>query len=23
MKWKKYNESEKLNLDKPSVGWRK
>ena len=23
MKWKKYDESEKLNLDKPSVGWRK
>ena len=23
MKWKKYNESEKLNLEKPSVGWRK
>ena len=23
MKWKKYNEGEKLNLDKPSVGWRK
>ena len=22
MKWKKYDESEKLNLDKPSVGWR-